>query len=271
MTFDPDGPLPSVQENVAFPGMITYPQGQFAVVKLFERDSPSIEVILPLTPTTFPENGTAAERNYDVIGAGSHTAPSGRAPREFTLDGTFLGGPRAPLSAVHDWRPPQDLAEQIRRWVDRATLLHLQVYGRAGPIDIACYVSKYTFTRKGWAGDVTFNVTCKEWRPLRVLIDDGSDSTTAISGGAGSDTDVGGASDTGSPEAPPEEPLPATYTVVPDDTLELIAKRMLGDTGRWPEIYDANSDVIGDDPQTLEPGIQLSIPGGHVDADEDYA
>lgn len=35
-----------------------------------------------------------------------------------------------------------------------------------------------------------------------------------------------------------------TYTVGKDDTLYLIAKKLLGDGGKWTEIYDLNKDVI---------------------------
>ena len=35
-----------------------------------------------------------------------------------------------------------------------------------------------------------------------------------------------------------------TYTIAEDDTLFLIAKKLLGDGGKWTEIYDLNKDVI---------------------------
>lgn len=52
---------------------------------------------------------------------------------------------------------------------------------------------------------------------------------------------------------------PTTYTVQKNDTLEKIAKKVYGDTKRWPKIYKANRDVIKN-PNTLYPGQRLTIP-----------
>jgi len=51
-----------------------------------------------------------------------------------------------------------------------------------------------------------------------------------------------------------------SYVVKAGDTLSKIAKEMLGDADRWPEIVEANKDVIKD-PNVIQPGIKLTIPG----------
>lgn len=51
-----------------------------------------------------------------------------------------------------------------------------------------------------------------------------------------------------------------TYTVRPGDTLSKIAGQLLGSTGRWREIYDANGNQISD-PNLIYPGMRLTIPG----------
>lgn len=65
-------------------------------------------------------------------------------------------------------------------------------------------------------------------------------------------------------DAPEPEPTPApsgnTYTVVTGDTLWDISAAHLGDPNRWPEIYDLNKVVIGDDPDLILPGQVLTIP-----------
>jgi nucleoid-associated protein YgaU len=58
--------------------------------------------------------------------------------------------------------------------------------------------------------------------------------------------------------APQEE----TYTVVKGDSLSKIAKHHLGDANQWRRIYEANRQVIGDDPDKIKPGQQLRIPKG---------
>ena len=51
-----------------------------------------------------------------------------------------------------------------------------------------------------------------------------------------------------------------TYTVDSGDNLSAIAKQELGDTNRWREIYELNKDVIGDNPDLIQPGMELKLP-----------
>jgi len=43
------------------------------------------------------------------------------------------------------------------------------------------------------------------------------------------------------------------------DSLSKIAKEVLGDAKRWPEIFEANKDKIKD-PNLIYPGQELDIP-----------
>lgn len=51
-----------------------------------------------------------------------------------------------------------------------------------------------------------------------------------------------------------------TYVVKPGDSLSKIAKELYGDAKRWPEIYEANKALIGDNPNLIHPGQKLVIP-----------
>jgi polar amino acid transport system substrate-binding protein len=51
-----------------------------------------------------------------------------------------------------------------------------------------------------------------------------------------------------------------TYEVQSGETLSAIATAAYGDYRKWTLIYNANSDVIGDDPGTLQTGISFRIP-----------
>jgi len=50
------------------------------------------------------------------------------------------------------------------------------------------------------------------------------------------------------------------YVVKSGDSLSKIAKELLGDASRWPEIYELNKDVIGDNPNLIKPGQKFKIP-----------
>jgi nucleoid-associated protein YgaU len=49
------------------------------------------------------------------------------------------------------------------------------------------------------------------------------------------------------------------YVVKPGDSLSKIAKKLLGDASRWPEIYEANKDKI-ENPDLIYPDQEFYIP-----------
>jgi LysM repeat protein len=49
------------------------------------------------------------------------------------------------------------------------------------------------------------------------------------------------------------------YTVLKDDTLQKISKKVYGSYGKWTKIYDANKDKIKN-PNFVKPGIVITIP-----------
>ena len=51
-----------------------------------------------------------------------------------------------------------------------------------------------------------------------------------------------------------------TYVVKSGDSLSKIAKAAYGEGKRWPEIYEANKQLIGDNPNMIHPGQTLRIP-----------
>lgn len=51
-----------------------------------------------------------------------------------------------------------------------------------------------------------------------------------------------------------------TYTVDSGDNLSAIAKQELGDANRWREIYELNKEVIGNNPDLIQPGMELKLP-----------
>jgi nucleoid-associated protein YgaU len=50
-----------------------------------------------------------------------------------------------------------------------------------------------------------------------------------------------------------------TYVVQAGDSLSKIAKELLGDAARWPEIFELNKDQIKD-PNLIQVGQELRIP-----------
>jgi nucleoid-associated protein YgaU len=57
-----------------------------------------------------------------------------------------------------------------------------------------------------------------------------------------------------------EEAAKRTYVIQPGDSLSVIAQQQLGDGSRWPEIYELNKAVLGDNPNLIHPGQKITLP-----------
>ncbi len=51
-----------------------------------------------------------------------------------------------------------------------------------------------------------------------------------------------------------------TYTVKSGDSLSKIAGQFYGDVHQWNKIYDENRELIGSNPDMIQPGQTLKIP-----------
>jgi nucleoid-associated protein YgaU len=51
-----------------------------------------------------------------------------------------------------------------------------------------------------------------------------------------------------------------SYTVQDGDTLSSIAAQFYGDDSQWMQIYEANKEAIGDNPDNISAGLVLTIP-----------
>jgi nucleoid-associated protein YgaU len=63
-----------------------------------------------------------------------------------------------------------------------------------------------------------------------------------------------------SPQTPALVESSQTYTVQAGDSMRTVAERVYGDAALWPPIYQANKDLIGEDPDALRRGLELKIP-----------
>jgi len=57
-----------------------------------------------------------------------------------------------------------------------------------------------------------------------------------------------------------EQTNPRYHSVAPGDWLSKIAQKYYGNMHKWPVIYEANRDMVGNDPNMIKPGQRLLIP-----------
>ncbi len=217
---------------------------------LFEMRSDGRSVHFPVNPEEFQVQADGVSQTYNVLTLGEISIPRGRRPSRYSWSGFLPGiGRRGhPALRADIWRLPKDIIADLEAWQGSDARLRLMVTETEINVDV--YVESFKHTRgKGSAyGDVEYDLQLVEYRPLTIRTDgEGEVLMQAMA------TDV---------LARPAPPIPGSYTVQEGDTLWSIAKRVWDDGSRWQEIYQANADLIGPDPNAITAGMELQIPGG---------
>lgn len=110
-------------------------------------------------------------------------------------------------------------------------------------------IPSFEFKENDGSGDVYFDITFKEHRPISVPSSDvvriGEVEENTISKELSRATE--------------DSPQDTIYTVKKGDCLASIARKMTGSSS-WKELYQMNKDVVGSNPNRIYPGMQLTIP-----------
>lgn len=192
-----------------------------------------------------PEKITCSTGNriltFDLIDLGEISIPKGRVPIRISFEGFFPGEARRDFSLVKNWRAPKDIVEQLSRWRDEGTKLRLLVTETPINLDV-CFDGNGSFEHnwQGGHGDCFYSIRLVEVRELIIKTDSNRQSVA-----------------TKPPR--PSPPVPKTYTVKAGESLYAIAKRELGNGGRWQEIYKKNISTIGPNPNIIFPGQTLRL------------
>jgi LysM repeat protein len=261
------------------------PQQGIVVPELVERGGVMPEVLLrdpetgdelvfPTNPAEIATSSTTEPRSVQLDNFGSLSRPFGRAPATFRFSGVFWGGQRAEMALPSflprtKWRRPKDCRTMLERWLDRQPRrpplqpLEFSVTGwNLPPILVKVFIQSLGFTWRGGYGDLAYEVELTEWRGAIIAIDGEEDEDPESEEYWNQDDEAGQSGDT---EVDP--PIPAEYIVQPGDTLWSIAQSNLGDGSQWEAIWslEANREQIGVNPDLLEPGMVLVLPGGTDD------
>jgi len=198
----------------------------------------------PVNPERITCNTGNRILTFDVISSGEISLPRGRVPTRFSFEGFFPGEARRNDPMVKSWRSPKELAGILSLWRNEGTKLRLLV--TETPINHDVYFDgdgSFQHEWRGGHGDCWYSLRFVEARELIIRTEGETAPVVTV----------------GVQQTRPVPPAPKTYIVKPGDTLWAIAKKTLGDGGRWREIYNNNTNVIGKDPNLIFPGQVLRI------------
>lgn len=124
------------------------------------------------------------------------------------------------------------------------------------PVNFPVRLTSFEWKEDDGTGDIAFSVTFQEHRSIPVQV-----SSVVADGGKGEaeNSSVAGAEILISRDAM-HAVSASTYTVVRGDTLTAIARRLTGKSD-WRALYEENRDQIGGNPNQIEAGMILRVPG----------
>ncbi len=198
----------------------------------------------PVLPEKLTVTADGKTESVTIAELGEVLIKQNRTAKSVSWD-CFFPATYFPGMNVKSVEAPYSLIEKIEKWTELDGVCHLIVCGT--PINLFVLISKFKYWEEGGdAGTVYYSLTLKEFRntqPKQIEVDGGGN---AIIEEESTRVD--------------DRITPTSYVVVKNDSLFSIAKKVLGDSSRWREIYEANKDIFSN-PDRIYPGQELIIPG----------
>lgn len=217
-----------------------------------------LKFTFPALPEKIQVKYGAKYQSFDILSQGTVKIPKGTDASEFTWDGVFFGESKKnePIVRNNSWKDPGECVKILYDYIKNETVLNLIVTDTWINVDVT--ISSFQPRPIGAYGNIEYTVTFVQKKPLQIYTTNELNiaafvkqtrprNDTADSSGGG------------------------LYTVVKGDTLWKIASMKLGAGTNWPQIYDANKEVIestakkyrksgSDHGHWIYPGTVLTIP-----------
>lgn len=202
------------------------------------------EIRIPWLPEEIQyKSGGTVVASYDIMRSGEVAIPTGRGLAKVSWKSEFPGAARNdPTLQRGSWDDPANYHKTLEDWRKNQTPLTILVTGY--PINLDVFLEDYTATATGGFGDIEYEVEFTEDRDLSI-----TETESSEDGSSGGTTDE--------TKRPAEETT--SYTIKTGDCMWNIAEQYLGDGSRWPEIYEANKEII--DSEAKKHGNSNSMNG----------
>lgn len=200
---------------------------------------------IPVNPT---EMGYSDSSNFEDIvlaNGDERTIISGRNLREYSIE-SFFPRYRGAYVSSKTLLLPIEYVRKIKVWMDQKKVLQLQV--TKTNINVRVTIRSFEWKESGGAvGDIDYTLELKEYKPITWKHSKKSNSS-------------GKTKDKVSKRPSKPKNNSTSYTVIKGDNLHKIAKKQLGSSSRWRDIYNLNKKVIGKNPNLIYPGQKLVMP-----------
>ncbi len=186
---------------------------------------------------------------WDVIQLGEIPRPQGREAVRYSFEGIFPGEARKNSTYVKNWLEPKTIVNILTGWLKQDLKMRLLITETS--INSEVYFDGsggFQYEWQGGHGDCYYSIRLVEAREAMIPVEKAAVAIKPAPKPAPA------------PVRPAPPPPAKTYTVKKGDTLWAIAKRFLGSGTKWPQIYNANKSVIGNNPNLIYPGQVYRIP-----------
>jgi hypothetical protein len=203
---------------------------------------------LPMNPEKSTVQRGAKVHTFSEVERGDVAYVRGSVPGRLTMSGIFPGDDFSGLSIMKDWRPPDELIYWLSQWSAQGTVVTVSIT-ESEVAQWQMYIQDMSTDLPNGYGSVAFTINFFSFRDVRVgTFEELTAASTATSAGATRQA------------ARADEARPKTHVVVSGDTLYDIAIAVYGDSSKWHDIYTANADLIGPDPDAIQVGQELVLP-----------
>lgn len=210
-----------------------------------------VKLPIPVLPDKLKVSSPGKNKTDTVLGLGEVLLLRKKGLRTLAWDSHFPAHP-APYvtgglsSAVP---APMELVKAIQTARDTVEPLWFRLLGADLDMNTKVGVGDFSYEERGGeVGDIYYSIELTEWK-------DHSARRLVLSGGAVNTKAV---------EAPAERsgtpgPAPRSYTVAAGDSLWSVARRTYGDGAAWKQLYEANKEAIGANPNLIYAGQVLTL------------
>ena len=205
-------------------------------------DGDKQRILFTVLPDTINWQCGSYNESVKISGLGEITIPQNRPAYVFSFSSFFPAKTFRGITS-EERMYPHGLVQQILYWKNSGKPVHFMILGVK--INMFCTIEEFNISENGGdVGTIYYSIKLKEYRVITVRQIKVKDNTASLSN-ANKRVD--------------NTVTPETYTVKKGDCLFNIAKKYLGDSSKWREIYNLNKDKIKN-ANLIYPGQVLRMP-----------